>query len=94
MGFSIAVEEPEGRRPRASWKGQRGGYDSYVAEMDRWTVAESEETDLDEDGPYEDFLERAQMDWGELYEDDRMWTLDDSIEGYIELVLCRRLWER
>jgi hypothetical protein len=44
-------------------------------------VPESEETDIEEDEPYEDFLERAQMDWGELYEDDRMWTLDDSIEG-------------
>jgi hypothetical protein len=81
MDFTLTSGASEGKIPRSDYKELREGLDSHMAEIDKWTVPESEETDIEEDEPYEDFLERAQMDWGELYEDDRMWTLDDSIEG-------------
>ena len=50
-----------------------------MAEVDQWSVPEPESNlgGGDEEEPYEDLLERAQTEWGELYEDDRMWKPED-----------------
>jgi hypothetical protein len=40
-----------------------------------WSTFEGENED---DEPYEDTLDRAQSEWGELFEDDRMWSPEDA----------------
>jgi hypothetical protein len=44
--------------------------------LDNWSNVEGGN---EEDEPYEDTLDRARSEWGELFEDDRMWSPEDSL---------------
>lgn len=46
-----------------------------IMALEKWSQVEEEN---EEDEPYEDTLERAQLEWGELFEDGRMWSPDDA----------------
>ena len=78
MEFALTSGLSEGRA--LSGSGYRQLSDvlkTHMRELDKWSIPEVEEQDGNEEEPYEDMLERAQEEWGELYEDDRMWTPDD-----------------
>lgn len=47
----------------------------HMRELESWSILD--EADVTDDDSYETTLERAQLDWGDLYEDDRIWTSTD-----------------
>ncbi|KAL3933272.1 MAG: hypothetical protein SGBAC_010474 [Bacillariaceae sp.] len=59
--------------------------DDHLLEIAEWSVPEV----LDQTGdhiPYEDVLDLAQLNWGKLYDDDHMWSLQDAREAPLRQV--------
>jgi hypothetical protein len=54
----------------------------HMTELDKWSASLPDGGLGDQEEPYEDFLERLQHEWGDLYEDDRMWTPDDIVDQF------------
>lgn len=52
----------------------------HMNELEKWSIPESEET-IGEDEAYETMLEQNQLEWGDLYDDDRMWSSDDLVQS-------------
>jgi hypothetical protein len=83
MDFAMTSGLSEGRISKVDYNQVNANLKRHMAELDKWSVPETEDQNSDEDEPYEDFLERAQMDWGDLYEDDRLWTPEDISDGHL-----------
>ena len=47
----------------------------HMADLESWSIAGT--GNEDDDVPYETVLERTQMEWGDLYEDDHIWSEHD-----------------
>ena len=66
----------ENRISEAQFNSLKKTIDGHLDEIHRWSVPDPDEL---EDDPFEDYLEQAQNEWGELYEDHRMWTVEDIV---------------
>lgn len=52
----------------------------HMSEVNKWSLPPPQSSSSEEENeemPYEDLLERAQLEYGELYEDGRMWSIED-----------------
>ncbi len=49
----------------------------HMQELDSWSIPDEEE--INDDDTYETTLERAQVEWGDLYEDDQIWSSNDVV---------------
>jgi hypothetical protein len=83
MDYAMTSGLSEGRISKSEYQNLNQQLRSHMGELEKWSVPETQEANSNDDEAYEDLLERAQMEWGELYEDDRMWSPDDIVGSQI-----------
>mmetsp|Transcript_1046 Transcript_1046/g.2048 ORF Transcript_1046/g.2048 Transcript_1046/m.2048 type:complete len:1254 (+) Transcript_1046:1-3762(+) len=77
---ALSKQIEDGEISSHHYESLKGRLDEHMLEIAEWSVPEVQDEPGDEE-PYEDMLERAQLDWGKLYDDDYMWSLKDAREA-------------
>jgi hypothetical protein len=67
------------RKINSDYKELSARLSQHMNELEKWSVPESET--IGDNEAYETMLELSQLEWGDLYEDDRMWSLDDVVQS-------------
>lgn len=55
----------------------------HMRDIDRWSIPDNQ--DISDDETYETILERTFDEWGDLYEDDRLWSPDDITRAHLPI---------
>ncbi|CAJ1968078.1 unnamed protein product [Cylindrotheca closterium] len=77
--LALSKQIEEGEISTNDYESLRRRLDEHMLEIAEWSLPTVSDEFRDEE-PYEDTLERAQLSWGRLFDDEYMWSIKDARE--------------